>query len=211
MRLVFLGPPGAGKGTMAVSVSKKYGIPHIATGDIFRSEISQGTRLGLLAKDLIAKGNLVPDEITVEIVRKRICGKDCRNGFILDGFPRDLLQAKALEDMCPVDYALEIHCPVDVIIKRISGRRVCRECGAIYNLLSGKPKTDGVCDKCSGELYQRDDDNEKSIMHRIDVYHGKTEPLIEYYKSLDKYVKVDGSGSVEEVFGLIVSEISKRF
>ena len=211
MRLVFLGPPGAGKGTQAISVSKKYGIPHIAIGDIFRSEILQGTKLGLIAKEPIAKGNFVPNEITIEIVRKRICRKDCLNGFVLDGFPRDMVQAPALEDMCPVDYVLEIHCPIDIILKRLSGRRICRDCRAIYHLLFGKPKIESICDKCGGKLYQRADDNEKSIMHRIDVYHEKTEPLIEFYKDMDKYVRIDGSGSVEEVFDSIVSEISKRF
>ena len=207
MKLVFLGPPGAGKGTQAISVCRKYELVHIAMGDILRDEASSKTKMGIAVKLLIDKGHLVPDDLTLEIVEKKIKGLSGKD-FVLDGFPRDLVQARMFEDVCSVDAVFEIYCPDEVIVDRLSKRRVCK-CGETYNLLFNPPLKKEVCDVCGEKLYKRDDDNPSAIKRRLNIYHKMTEPLIGYYK--DKYVRIDGNQGIEKVFGLIVEEISKRF
>jgi adenylate kinase len=197
MRLILLGAPGAGKGTQAVTLSEKLNIPHISTGDIFRSNIKNGTPLGRMAKEYIDKGGLVPDEVTIGIVKDRLLNDDCKKGFILDGFPRTIPQAesldKVLEEMDAfIDYAVDIYVSDEEIVKRLSGRRVCPECGKTYHLVSGPPRTSGICDVCGAALIQRDDDKEETVLKRLKTYHDQTEPLIGYYKKKGKLLTVDG-------------------
>ncbi len=214
MIIILLGPPGAGKGTQAAKISEYLSIPHIATGDIFRDAIKQGTELGRRAKEYLEKGELVPDEIVNAIVRERISMDDCRNGFILDGYPRTLNQARALDDMLDdmgksIDVVLNLIVPEDEIVRRLSYRRICRRCGAVYHLINNPPKVDGVCDKCGGELYQREDDREDVIRNRLRVYHERTEPIVKYYKDRGLLVDIDGSGSIDEVWSRIKSVLDK--
>ncbi len=188
MRVILLGPPGAGKGTQAVSIAQQAGLPHISTGDMFRAALKQGTPLGLQAKGYMDKGELVPDDVVVAMVRERIVQPDCAGGFLLDGFPRTLPQAEKLDETLTaaglgIDLVLNMVCSPDTIVGRLTGRRVCRACGAIFHVRNMPPKKDGVCDVCSGELYQRDDDQEATIMNRLDVYERSTSGLIEYYRS----------------------------
>jgi len=201
MRLVIFGPPGAGKGTYSKLISERYNIPHIATGDMIREEIHKGTELGTSMKKFVEGGGLVPDEIVIEILRRRISAPDCKNGFILDGFPRTTAQAKALEKIADVDLVINLTVPEDVIIRRLSSRRVCRNCGAIYNLISMPPSRPGVCDKCGGELYQREDDKPEVIRRRLKEYETQTKPLVEYYgkKSIIRDVALVKEEKVEEV------------
>ena len=184
--MVFLGPPGAGKGTQAKRVVEKYGFKHISTGDMFREAVKNGTPVGLQAKGYMDRGELVPDDVVIGIVRERMQKGDLQDGFILDGFPRTVAQAEALDSILtevsmPLDMVLNLNVDDDILIKRLTSRRVCRQCGAIYNVLFQPPKEEGVCDKCGGELYQRDDDNEESVKNRLEVYHSQTQPLIDYY------------------------------
>ena len=170
MRLVVIGPPGIGKGTYASAVSRVYGIPHVSTGDIFREEIKKGSELGLRIKGYVDRGELVPDDIVIEVVKKRLSEKDCAKGFILDGFPRTLRQARALDEITRIDLVLNFTAPDEVIIDRISGRRICRKCGAIYHVKYIPPKTPGVCDRCGGPLIQRDDDRPEVVARRLELY-----------------------------------------
>jgi adenylate kinase len=203
MRLVMLGAPGAGKGTQAVVLSKKLQIPHISTGDIFRKNIKNETPLGKLAKQYIDSGALVPDEVTVGIVKDRLAEPDCANGFILDGFPRTIPQAESLDRILEelgtkLDMVIDIYCSDDVIIKRLSGRRVCPECTAIYHIRSSEMARQGICENCGAKLIQREDDREETVRNRLKTYHDQTEPLIGYYREKGILVRVQGEGSAAD-------------
>lgn len=205
LRIILLGPPGAGKGTQAKSISQAYSIPHISTGDIFRKNISEKTPLGVEAKGYMDRGQLVPDELTINLVKDRLVNEDCKNGFLLDGFPRTLLQAEALdvflnERKMDIDAALLINVPSTIIIERMTGRRICPECGASYHIKNIPPKVDGICDLCGANLIQRKDDNEETVKERLDVYEKQTQPLIEYYREKGKLIEVDGTKDINEVF-----------
>ena len=203
MNIILLGAPGAGKGTQAFKIAEKYGLPHISTGDIFRANIKGGTELGIKAKSYIDKGMLVPDEITVEIVKDRVSKEDCKDGFMLDGFPRTLFQAKELSTFCDIDAVINIDVPLENLTKRLTGRRVCSKCGESYHVdFMEKGRT--TCKSCDGELIQRADDNEQSVKTRLDVYLNQTAPLIEYYKEKGVLREVNGSQAVDEVFSEIV-------
>jgi adenylate kinase len=183
MNLIILGAPGSGKGTQTTKLKAKLNIPAISTGDIFRKEIKEETELGKRIKKYLDSGQLVPDEIVIDVIKERIKQPDCKNGFILDGFPRTLEQAKALDKIVKIDACINLSVPKEIIVKRLSARRTCKNCGEIYNLLVLKPKVDGVCDKCGGPLFQRDDDRESVIEERFRVYERQTEPLLKYYES----------------------------
>jgi len=203
MRLILLGAPGAGKGTQAVKLAEKYNIPQVSTGDIFRSNIKNGTELGKKAKEYMDKGLLVPDEVTIDIVKDRLQQPDCSNGFILDGFPRTIPQAEyldeALEDMgVKLDAVLNLHVDDEVIIKRMSGRRVCPGCGMSYHIVSNPPKAGNKCDNCSTELIQRVDDKEETVISRLKTYHDQTEPLIGYYGKKGKLITVNGKKDIDD-------------
>lgn len=202
-KMLIMGPPGAGKGTQAENIIKYYNIPHISTGDMFRAAISNKTEIGLIAKSYIDAGNLVPDEITVGIVKERLSNPDCKNGFLLDGFPRDLHQAEMFDTMLKelgisIDLVLNIHVDDEKLINRIIGRRICPKCGRTYHVIYNKPLKDGICDDCSSELIQRKDDNVETVKNRLDVYSHLTEPLIKYYKDL--VVNFDGDRDVDVIF-----------
>lgn len=212
MRLVILGPPGAGKGTQASAIVKKYSIPHISTGDIFRSNIKEGTELGKQAEAYMNKGLLVPDELVVSIVNDRLKKDDCKDGFLLDGFPRTVDQAEALkkemEDMSlELDRVINIDVEKDTLIGRAIGRRICKDCGATYHIQFNPSKKEGICDVCGGELYQRDDDNKETVEKRIEVYHEQTKPLIDYYDKKGLLLNIDGSKSIEDIFNEIVESL----
>ena len=206
---IFLGPPGAGKGSLAVKVAEAYKIPHISTGDIFRANIKAQTPLGVKVKAIIDSGSLVSDELTFELVKDRLAQDDCKNGYILDGFPRTIPQAEMLEGLVADVKVVNFEIADEIVIRRLSTRRVCKACGANFNVLTLPPKVEGVCDKCGGELYQRDDDKQESIMHRMDVYREQTEPLINFYKNKGKITDLDASietdvllGKFKEIFPL---------
>ncbi|MCC6057531.1 MAG: adenylate kinase [Desulfurococcaceae archaeon] len=199
MRLIFIGPPGIGKGTYAKMISQKYGIPHISTGDIFREEIAKGSELGLKVKQYVEKGLLVPDEIVVEVVRKVLERPECRKGFILDGFPRTIEQAKALDDMTKIDVVFLFEAPVEVIIERVSGRLICPKCGAIYNISWKPPKTPGICDVCGTPLIRRKDDEPEVVRTRYQVYKQTFAPVIDYYRRKGILVEIDASRDAREV------------
>ncbi|MFW6110566.1 MAG: adenylate kinase [Thermoproteota archaeon] len=182
MEIVLLGPPGAGKGTYASRLTKDLGIPHISTGDMVREEINAETELGKRIKEYSAKGELVPDKIIIDLLKNRLNEPDCKGGFILDGFPRTIQQAEALERISDIDVVINLEVPDEIIIKRLSNRLICEDCGAIYNRLTLKPERDNICDECGGRLYQRKDDKPEVIQERLNVYRNKTEPLIKYYK-----------------------------
>ena len=205
MKIIMLGAPGAGKGTQAKKIAEKYSIPHISTGDIFRENIKNGTELGKKAKEYMDAGNLVPDELVCDLVVDRLKQDDCKNGYILDGFPRTIPQAEALtaalaKDDDAIDYALEIFIEDQAIIDRMSGRRVCKSCGATYHVVNIPPKTEGVCDECDGELIVRDDDAPETVKKRLDVYHEQTAPLIDYYKKQGILKVIDGSKGLDTCF-----------
>lgn len=205
MNLVLLGPPGAGKGTQAAQIIKKYDIPHISTGDIFRENIKEKTELGKKAEGYISKGELVPDSLVIDIALDRLDRDDCSEGFLLDGFPRTVAQAEALDDYLEkkdskLDHVLDIQVAKDVLVDRLVTRRVCRDCGATYNIKGMPPKKEGVCDKCGGELYQRADDNEETVNNRIDVYNTQTKPLLDYYEKAGNIVHLDGAAGFENLF-----------
>ena len=211
MRIILLGPPGVGKGTQASNIVKKYNIPHISTGDIFRANIKSGTELGITAKSYMDKGLLVPDEIVVSIVQDRLAQDDCKDG-LLDGFPRTVEQAEALDielDKMGIklDKVVNIDADKDVLIARVTGRRICRECGATYHVINNPPKVEGVCDIDGGELYQRADDTEETVATRIQVYLEQTQPLIDYYRKKGLLLDVDGTKPIEEVFRTIINSI----
>ena len=198
---IFLGPPGAGKGSLAVKVAEDYKIPHISTGDIFRANIKAQTPLGVKVKAIIDSGSLVSDELTFELVKDRLAQDDCKNGYILDGFPRTIPQAEMLEGLVSDVKVVNFEIQDEIVIRRLSTRRVCKACGANFNVLTLPPKGEGVCDKCGGELYQRDDDKQESIMHRMDVYREQTEPLINFYKNKGKITDLDASIETDVLLG----------
>lgn len=202
-----MGPPGAGKGTQAVHIAGHYHIPHISTGDMFRAAVKAGTELGIKARVFMDQGLLVPDDVTIGIVKERLLLPDCAHGFLLDGFPRTLEQAQALDLSLrdtPIDVALNIEVPREELLRRLTGRRVCRACGSTYHTTSKPPKHPGVCDACGGELYQRVDDEIATVTNRLDVYAKQTEPLIAYYQAQRKVVTVDGTREIDLVFAEVI-------
>ena len=196
MKLIFLGPPGAGKGTQAERIAERFQIAHLSTGDMLRAEIRNATPLGAAAKAYIDRGELVPDSVIIDMVRERIARDDCKNGFLLDGFPRPVVQAEALNAITDIDHAVNIDVPSERLVARISGRRMCPDCGAAYHVSMYAEPT---CRKCSGKLYQRDDDREETVMNRLKVYTEKTAPLIAFYEAEGKLVTVDGDANVDTV------------
>ena len=210
MRIILLGPPGAGKGTQAAGIVEKYNIPHISTGDIFRKNIKEGTELGKKAKGFIDQGLLVPDELTVGLVTDRISQSDCEKGFMLDGFPRNVAQAQHLDKYLKevgisLDKVVNIEVDKDILVGRAVGRRICKSCGATYHVEFNPPKVDGVCDVCGGELYQRADDNEETVSKRIQVYLDETKPLVNYYSQEGIIANINGQQSIDKVFADIVN------
>ena len=210
MKIIMLGAPGAGKGTQAKMIADKFSIPHISTGDIFRANIKNGTELGKKAKEYMDKGQLVPDELTVEILLDRVANDDCKNGYVLDGFPRTIPQADVLDKELTklgdkVDFAINVDVPDENIVRRMSGRRACLKCGATYHIEHIPPKQEGICDTCGSELVQRDDDKPETVQNRLTVYHEQTQPLIDYYDKKNILKSVDGTKDMQEVFSDIVN------
>jgi len=210
MKIIMLGAPGAGKGTQAKKIAAKYGIPHISTGDIFRANIKGGTELGMKAKTFMDQGMLVPDEITIGMLMDRIHEEDCKNGYVLDGFPRTIPQAESLTEALKgmgeaIDYAVNVDVPDENIVSRMGGRRACVACGATYHVEFNAQKTEGVCDTCGEKLVLRDDDKPETVQKRLNVYHEQTQPLIDYYKNAGVLKEVDGTKNMEAVFLDIVS------
>lgn len=204
MQLILMGPPGAGKGTQAAEIVKKYGIPQISTGDMFRAAVKEGTELGKKAAECMKSGALVPDEVTIGIVKERLSKEDCAKGFILDGFPRTVDQADALEKILAelgksLTRVLNIYVPSEDLIERAVGRRICKNCGATYHIKFNPSKAENICDNCGGELYQRADDNAETMKNRLSVYEASTRPLIEYYKKAGKYTEIDGRQAIGKV------------
>ena len=215
MRIILLGPPGAGKGTQAAGIVEKYNIPHISTGDIFRKNIKEGTDLGKRAKEYIDQGLLVPDELTVGLVTDRITQADCENGFMLDGFPRNVSQAEQLdaflkENNIELSNVINIEVDKNILVSRAVGRRICKSCGATYHVEFNPPKIEGVCNVCQGELYQRADDNEETVSKRIQVYLDETRPLADYYAKVGILSNINGQQSIDEVFGDIVAALGSE-
>ncbi len=212
MNLVLLGPPGSGKGTQAKRLSERLGVPHISTGDILREAVREGTPLGREAKRFMDEGKLVPDEVVIGIVRERLRGEDCEKGAIFDGFPRTVAQAEALDRIMEelgrrVDRVIDIEVSEGEVLRRLTGRRTCKNCGAMYHVVFNPPKEPGICDRCGGELYQRDDDKEETIRERLKVYREQTEPLIDYYRSKGILYRVKGEGKIEDIEGEILRAI----
>ena len=210
MKIIMLGAPGAGKGTQAQMIADKYNIPHISTGDIFRANIKNGTELGKKAKEYMDKGLLVPDELTVQLLLDRVANDDCKDGYVLDGFPRTIPQADVLDSELTklgdkVDFAVNVDVPDENIVRRMSGRRACLKCGATYHIEHIPPKTEGICDKCGSELVQREDDKPETVQNRLSVYHEQTQPLIDYYDKKNILKTVDGTKDMQEVFNDIVN------
>ena len=210
MKIIMLGAPGAGKGTQAKMIADKYGVPHISTGDIFRANIKNGTELGMEAKKYMDQGLLVPDELTVRILLDRVAQDDCKNGYVLDGFPRTIPQAEVLDSELTklgdhIDYAINVDVPDENIVKRMSGRRACLTCGATYHIEHVPPKKEGICDVCGSELVLRDDDKPETVKNRLNVYHEQTQPLIDFYTKKGVLKTVDGTVPMEEVFAAITS------
>ncbi len=204
MNIILLGPPGAGKGTQAKKIAENYGVPHISTGDILRENISNNTPLGMKAKSYMSRGELVPDELLITIIKDRLSRKDCANGFLLDGYPRTIPQADALQMILTesnkrIDVVLNIEVSDEELIKRLSGRRMCK-CGASYHVIFNPPEKDGICNLCKGKLYQRDDDKEEAIKNRLIVYKKQTQPLIEYYNDKGLIRRIDGGKDISEIF-----------
>lgn len=205
VNIVLMGLPGAGKGTQAEKIVDKYGIPHISTGDMFRAAIKEGTELGLKAKSFMDNGDLVPDEVTIGIVGERLSKEDCEKGFLLDGFPRTVAQAEALENILAdlgkkMNYVININVDKDILMERLTGRRICKECGATYHLVFNPPTEEGVCDRCGGELYQRADDNKETVQNRLDVNIKQTQPLLAYYEDKGYLKNIDGQQDIHRVF-----------
>ena len=210
MKIIMLGAPGAGKGTQAKKIAEKYSIPHISTGDIFRANIKNNTELGQKAKTYMDKGELVPDELVVDLIMDRFKEADCANGYVLDGFPRTIIQARKLADICSmfnfkIDAVINLDIPEDVLVKRLSGRRTCADCGKSYHIVYNPPKKEGVCDVCGGELILRDDDKAETVKKRLDVYHEQTAPLIAHYKEAGSLHEIDGTQDIKVVFEEIKS------
>ncbi len=213
MKIIMLGAPGAGKGTQAKKIAEKYQIPHISTGDIFRSNIKEGTELGMKAKAFMDQGALVPDELTIGMLMDRIAKADCENGYVLDGFPRTIPQAESLttalgERGQKIDYAVNVDVPDENIINRMSGRRACLNCGATYHIVYNPSKVEGICDVCGDKLVLRDDDKPETVKKRLSVYHDQTQPLIDYYEKAGVLANVDGTQDMEKVFSDIVAVLS---
>ena len=214
LRTILLGPPGAGKGTQAAKIVEKYKIPHISTGDIFRENIKQGTELGKKAQEYMNKGELVPDSLVVEIATDRLTKDDCKNGFLLDGFPRTVYQAEKLDEFLAgrgskIDKVIDIAVDKEELMSRLTGRRVCKACGASYHVVNFPPKKEGVCDVCGGPLIQRDDDNAETVANRIEVYEAQTMPLIEYYEKAGNIAHIDGATGLDNVFADIVKALGE--
>ena len=210
MKIIMLGAPGAGKGTQAKRIAEKYGVPHVSTGDIFRANIKNGTQLGMEAKKYMDQGLLVPDELTVRILLDRVAQDDCKNGYVLDGFPRTIPQAEVLDEALTklgdkIDYAIDVNVPDENIIRRMSGRRACLTCGATYHIEQIPPKQEGICDKCGSDLVLRDDDKPETVKNRLAVYHEQTQPLIDFYEKKGVLKTVDGTLPMEEVFAAITA------
>ncbi|MCR4597136.1 MAG: adenylate kinase [Lachnospiraceae bacterium] len=210
MKIIMLGAPGAGKGTQAKMIADRYGIPHVSTGDIFRANIKNGTELGKQAKAYMDKGELVPDELTVKILLDRVAQADCKNGYVLDGFPRTIPQAEVLDKELgrlgeSIDYAIDVDVPDENIVKRMGGRRACVTCGATYHIEHVPPKKEGICDNCGGELILRDDDKPETVQNRLNVYHTQTQPLIDFYNAKGVLREVDGTKDMMEVFDSITA------
>lgn len=210
MKIIMLGAPGAGKGSQAKMIADKYGVPHISTGDIFRANIKNGTELGMEAKKYMDQGLLVPDELTVRILLDRVAQDDCKNGYVLDGFPRTIPQAEVLDSELTklgdhIDYAINVDVPDENIVKRMSGRRACLTCGATYHIEHVPPKKEGICDVCGSELVLRDDDKPETVKNRLNVYHEQTQPLIDFYTEKGVLKTVDGTVPMEEVFAAITA------
>ena len=210
MKIIMLGAPGAGKGTQAKMIAEKYSIPHVSTGDIFRANIKEQTELGMEAKKYMNQGLLVPDELTVKILLDRVAKDDCKNGYVLDGFPRTIPQAEVLDKAVSelnetIDFAINVDVKDENIIRRMSGRRACLKCGATYHIEHIPPKKEGICDKCGSELVLRDDDKPETVEKRLKVYHEQTQPLIDYYNKKGILKEVDGSQDMKDVFNAIVS------
>jgi len=210
MKIIMLGAPGAGKGTQAKMIAEKYGIPHVSTGDIFRANIKNGTDLGKQAKEYMDAGKLVPDELTVKILLDRVAQDDCKNGYVLDGFPRTIPQAEVLEDALnklgdKIDFAVNVDVPDENIVRRMSGRRACLKCGATYHIEHIPPKHEGICDTCGSELVLRDDDKPETVLNRLKVYHEQTQPLIDFYTERNVLRTVDGTRDMKDVFADIIS------
>jgi len=212
VRLILLGPPGAGKGTQASAIVKKYRIPHISTGDIFRDNIKRGTDLGEKAKSYMDKGLLVPDKLVISIVEDRLLEEDCKNGFLLDGFPRTLNQSEVLDKVLlqmglELNKVINLHVDKEILIERAIGRRICKNCGEVYHIKFTPPTKEGICDKCGGELYQRDDDTVETVEKRIEVYRKQTEPLIDYYEEKGLLLDIDGSKDKNLLFEEIINAL----
>ncbi len=212
LRTILLGPPGAGKGTQAVKIVEKYNIPHISTGDIFRKNIKEGTDLGKRAQEYMNKGELVPDDLVIEIATTRLLEDDCKNGFLLDGFPRTVYQAEKLDEFLnahgqKLDKVLDIQVEAEELMTRLTGRRVCKACGASYHIVNIPSKKEGICDVCGGELIQRADDTEETVKNRIEVYNQQTMPLVEYYEKAGNIAHIDGATGLDNVFADIVSAL----
>ena len=215
MKIIMLGAPGAGKGTQAKMIADKYALPHVSTGDIFRANLKEGTELGMKVKAYMDKGALVPDELTVEILLDRVSKDDCKNGYVLDGFPRTIPQAEVLDKELEklgdaVDLAIDVEVPDENIVRRMSGRRACVKCGATYHVEHIPPKQEGICDRCGAELIQRDDDKPETVQKRLSVYHEQTAPLIDYYTKKGILKTVDGTQDMDAVFGAITAIIDRH-
>ena len=213
MKIIMLGAPGAGKGTQAKMIAEKYEIPHVSTGDIFRANIKNGTQLGMEAKQYMDQGLLVPDELTVKILLDRVAKEDCKNGYVLDGFPRTIPQAEVLDKALSelgdkIDYAINVDVPDENIVRRMGGRRACLSCGATYHIEHVPPKTEGICDSCGQELVLRDDDKPETVQNRLNVYHEQTQPLIEVFSKKGVLQTVDGTMDMNDVFEAIVTVLS---
>lgn len=212
MNLILLGPPGVGKGTQAELIKEHYQIPHISTGDIFRAAVKAGTELGKKAQEYMNEGKLVPDEIVIGIVKERLDQPDCKNGFLLDGFPRTIPQAEALDQALQgmkmkIDKVINLQAEDELLLSRITGRRICKSCNAVYHIVSKPNKGNNVCDQCQGEVYQRDDDKEATVKKRLEIYHEQTAPLIGYYRKNDLILDVDSTKSVKEVFEIVKEQL----
>jgi len=209
MKLVIFGPPSAGKGTQAQKLSKQYGMPQVATGDLLRKAVADRTPLGLKIKSYVDQGKLGPDDIIVRLIKERVSKPDCRKGFLLDGFPRTMGQAKELEKMTDIDLVLSIVVDFEVLVERAVGRRTCPKCSAVYHIKFNPPMNEGTCEKCGSKLIQRDDDKEETVRNRLRVYQEQTAPLIEYYRKKGKLVDIDGAGGIDAVFAQMVDAISR--